>query len=104
MGVVYEAEQVSLRRRVAVKVLPARKLTEAAMLERFRRESRVAARLHHTNIVPVFEVGQEGDTCFYATQLIPGRSLDCLVALLRGGGHGGSTRQLSPSCAAPTES
>ena len=66
MGVVYEAEQLSLGRRVAVKVLPAQNLTEADALERFRRESRVAARLHHTNIVPVYEVGQEGDICFYA--------------------------------------
>jgi eukaryotic-like serine/threonine-protein kinase len=84
MGVVYEAEQLSLGRRVAVKVLPARNLTEADALERFRRESRVAARLHHTNIVPVYEVGQEGDVCFYAMQLILGRSLDRLIGRLRG--------------------
>jgi eukaryotic-like serine/threonine-protein kinase len=84
MGVVYEAEQLSLGRRVAVKVLPARNLTEADALERFRRESRVAARLHHTNIVPVYEVGQEGDVCFYAMQLILGRSLDRLIGELRG--------------------
>src|SRR5262249_50538414 len=84
MGVVYEAEQLSLGRRVAGKVLPARNLTEADALERFRRESRVAARLHHTNIVPVYEVGQEGDVCFYAMQLILGRSLDRLIGGLRG--------------------
>src|SRR5262249_24138334 len=49
----------------------------------FRRESRLAARLHHTNIVPVFEVGQAGDVCFYAMQFIPGQSLDRVVARLR---------------------
>jgi serine/threonine protein kinase len=46
------------------------------LLERFRREARAAAQLHHTNIVPVFEVGQEGDTCFYAMQFIQGQPLD----------------------------
>jgi WD40 repeat protein/serine/threonine protein kinase len=83
MAVVYEAEQRSLGRRVALKVLPIRALSETAAVERFRRESRLAARLHHTNIVPVFEVGQEGDICFYAMQLIPGQSLDRVVAHLR---------------------
>jgi serine/threonine protein kinase/WD40 repeat protein len=83
MGVVYEAEQRSLGRRVALKVLPIRALTETAAVERFRREARLAARLHHTNIVPVFEVGQDGDTCFYAMQFIPGHSLDRLLTRLR---------------------
>src|SRR5262249_12156944 len=55
MGVVYEAEQVSLGRRVALKVLPGLASGESKSLERFRREAKSAARLHHTNIVPVFE-------------------------------------------------
>src|SRR5262245_37119634 len=83
MGVVYVAEQISLRRRVALKVLPARKLGDEVALARFRRESRVTARLHHTNIVPVYEVGEEGDYCFYAMQLIAGRSLTHIVCRLR---------------------
>src|SRR5262249_4194948 len=58
MGVVYEAEQVSLGRRVAVKVLPGHVVGDGKALERFRREAKAAARLHHTNIVPVFEVGR----------------------------------------------
>src|SRR5262249_28770870 len=54
MGIVYEAEQESLGRHVALKVLPAQALHDAHRLQRFRREARAAARLHHTNIVPVF--------------------------------------------------
>ena len=51
--------------------------------ERFRREARAAARLHHTNIVPVFEVGQDGDVRFYAMQFIQGQGLDAVIAELR---------------------
>src|SRR3984957_2789546 len=83
MGVVYEAEQESLGRRVALKVLPRRTVHDDKALERFRREARAAARLHHTNIVPVFEVGQEGDVCYYAMQFIQGQSLDQIIKELR---------------------
>jgi serine/threonine protein kinase len=83
MGVVYEAEQVSLGRRVALKVLPLHAIKDAKALERFRREARAAARLHHTNIVPVFEVGQDGDACFYAMQFIQGQGLDQVIDELR---------------------
>jgi serine/threonine protein kinase/WD40 repeat protein len=83
MGVVYEAEQVSLGRRVALKVLSPQALGDAKARERFRREARSAARLHHTNIVPVFEVGQEGEVCYYAMQLISGQSLDQVIRELR---------------------
>ena len=80
MGVVYEAEQLSLGRRVALKVLPLHVAKDGRALERFRREARSAAKLHHTNIVPVFEVGQEGDVCYYAMQLIQGQGLDQVIA------------------------
>ena len=83
MGVVYEAEQVSLGRRVALKVLPDHVSRDWLVQERFRREARAAARLHHTNIVPVFEVGQEGDVCFYAMQFIQGQGLDAVIDELR---------------------
>jgi serine/threonine protein kinase/WD40 repeat protein len=76
MGVVYEAEQVSLGRHVALKVLPAQGLMNPTFLERFRREAQAAARLHHTNIVPVFGVGEADGIHFYAMQFIKGQSLD----------------------------
>jgi WD40 repeat protein/serine/threonine protein kinase len=83
MGVVYEAEQISLGRRVALKILPQRAAREGSALERFRREARSAAQLHHTNIVPVFEVGEDGDAYFYAMQFIQGQGLDQVIAELR---------------------
>jgi hypothetical protein len=82
MGVVYEAEQISLGRRVALKVLPGHVVGDCKALDRFRREAKAAARLHHTNIVPVFEVGREGDTAFYAMQFIQGQGLDQVIAEL----------------------
>ena len=83
MGVVYEAEQISLGRRVALKVLPGPVSGDPMVQERFRREARAAARLHHTNIVPIYEVGQDGDVCFYAMQFIQGLGLDQVIAELR---------------------
>src|SRR5262245_646969 len=79
MGVVYEALQESLGRRVALKLLPASSFANEKFRARFRRESLAAARLHHTNIVPVFEVGEHDGVWFYVMQLIDGRSLDAVV-------------------------
>ena len=79
MGVVFEAEQVSLNRRVALKVLPAHIANDRLALERFRREAKSAARLHHTNIVPVFEVGRDGESAYYAMQFIQGQGLDQVI-------------------------
>jgi serine/threonine protein kinase/WD40 repeat protein len=76
MGVVYEAEQLSLGRHVALKVLPTHGLMNPTFLERFRREAKAAARLHHTNIVPVFGVGEADGVYYYAMQFIQGQSLD----------------------------
>src|SRR5438105_299271 len=73
MGVVYEADQEALGRRVAIKVLPGRLLANDRLRKRFRREAQAAARLHHTNIVPVYGVGEHDGQCFYVMQLIEGR-------------------------------
>ena len=83
MGVVYEAEQVRLGRRVALKVLPAHVAADRKALERFRREAKAAAGLHHTNIVPVFEVGRDGEVAYYAMQFIQGQGLDQVIGELR---------------------
>jgi serine/threonine protein kinase/WD40 repeat protein len=83
MGVVYEAEQESLSRHVALKVLAAHLLSNDTARERFKREAQAAARLHHTNIVPVFGVGEAGGAHFYAMQYIPGYSLDRVLDDLR---------------------
>jgi serine/threonine protein kinase/WD40 repeat protein len=83
MGIVYEARQRSLDRHVALKVLPWHATADRNAVERFRREAKAAARLHHTNIVPVFEVGEDADTCFYAMQFIEGQSLDRILIELR---------------------
>jgi serine/threonine protein kinase/WD40 repeat protein len=82
MGVVYEAVQESLGRRVALKVLPADR-NNGPFLERFRREARAAAGLHHTNIVPVFGVGEHNGTHFYVMQYIEGRGLDDVLRDIR---------------------
>ncbi len=79
MGLVYEAEQISLGRRVALKMLPRHVLRDHKALQRFHREAKAAARLHHTNIVPVFEVGQEGEHAFYTMQFITGQVLDQVI-------------------------
>src|SRR5262249_31577046 len=79
MGVVYEAAQKSLGRHVALKVLPHGAPTGTTQLERFRLEARAAARLHHTNIVPVFGVGECEGVHYYAMQFIEGQALDVVI-------------------------
>ena len=79
MGVVYEAEQESLGRRVALKVLAAHAIADPAQIKRFEREARAAAQLHHTNIVPVFGVGEQDGLHYYAMQFIPGLGLDSVI-------------------------
>jgi hypothetical protein len=83
MGIVYEAEQESLGRRVALKVLPQQALLDATKRRRFEREARTAARLHHTNIVPVFGVGEQDGLHYYVMQLIRGVGLDAVIKALR---------------------
>jgi serine/threonine protein kinase/tetratricopeptide (TPR) repeat protein len=83
MGVVYEAEQISLGRRVALKVLPFAAAIDDRQLQRFKTEAQAAAHLHHTNIVPVFAVGADRGVHYYAMQFIEGRTLAHVVRELR---------------------
>src|SRR5579883_700568 len=83
MGIVYEAEQESLGRHVALKVLPRQALLKTTYLERFRREAKASGRLHHTIIVPVFGVGEHDGTHYYAMQFIVGEGLDKVLRDLR---------------------
>ena len=83
MSIVYEAEHESLARRVALKVLAPRLSEDARARARFEREARTVANMHHSNIVPLFEVGEDDGRCFIAMQLIAGRSLDRLIHEMR---------------------
>ena len=85
MGVVYEAVQMSLGRRVALKILPFASGLDARTRQRFQTEAQAAAQLHHTNIVPVYAVGSERGTHFYAMQMIDGQPLDAVIRTARGG-------------------
>src|SRR6185437_2273297 len=83
MGIVYEAVQLSLGRRVALKVLPFAATFDAKHLQRFHNEAQAAAHLHHSNIVPVYAVGAERGVHFYAMQLIEGQSLAVVIRHMR---------------------
>jgi serine/threonine protein kinase len=83
MGVVYEAEQISLERRVALKMLPFAAAIDPRQLQRFKNEALAAAQLRHENIVPVHAVGCERGVHYYAMQFIEGQSLAGLIAELR---------------------
>ncbi len=101
MGIVYEAVQLSLGRRVALKVLPFAAALDAKHLQRFKTEAHAAAQLHHTNIVPVYGVGEERGVHFYAMQLIEGRSLAALIDSLRED-HVGAALASAPTADFPT--
>ena len=79
MGIVYEAHQLSLNRRVALKILPLAAVLDQRQIARFRNEAQAAAQLHHTNIVPVFAVGQEQGVYYYAMQYVDGPSLEQVI-------------------------
>jgi eukaryotic-like serine/threonine-protein kinase len=83
MGIVYEAHQESLGRHVALKVLPPSVSGRAHFRERFQREARAAAQLHHTNIVPIFGVGEDQGVLYFAMQFIRGQALDAVLEDVR---------------------
>ncbi len=109
MGIVYEATQLSLGRKVALKVLPFAATFDAKHLQRFRNEAQAAAQLHHNNIVPVFAVGCERGVHFYAMQLIEGQSLSVLIdqfrdrAGLHAKGPGNADQQVTATMAGPVQ-
>jgi tetratricopeptide (TPR) repeat protein len=83
MGVVYEAEQISLARRVALKVLPFAATMDPHHLQRFQNEARAAASLEHPHIVPVYGVGCERGVHYYAMKFIEGQSLAQVIDEIR---------------------
>src|SRR5438128_5683377 len=96
MGIVYEAAQISLRRRVALKILPFAAALDPKQLQRFKNEAQAAAHLQHQHIVPVYFVGCERGVHFYAMQFIEGQSLAELIAQLRQQRREHAARQLQP--------
>ncbi len=93
LGVVYEADHETLGRHVALKVLPLA-ATDPRQLLRFRREARAAARLHHTNIVPVYDVGQRDGVHYYAMQFILGQGLDEVMVEVARQRRSGRSREI----------
>lgn len=98
MGVVYEAEQISLRRPVALKVLPFAAAIDTRQLHRFQNEALAAAQLHHENIVPVYAVGSERGVHYYAMQLVEGESLAGMIAELRRNRSDGKAQTPKVTC------
>jgi serine/threonine protein kinase/WD40 repeat protein len=90
MGEVYEAVEEPLGRRVAVKTIRRRQTTNPSLLLRFDRERRTLARLHHTNIVPIFATGREGDLLYFAMPYLSGASLGQVIKTARSQGSSGA--------------
>lgn len=83
MGVVYEARQISLNRRVAVKLLPFVAILDPKQIARFKLEAQAAAQINHPHIVPVFAVGIERGIHYYAMEFVDGQPLDRVITQLR---------------------
>lgn len=84
MGIVFEAEQLTMDRKVALKVLPLASLLDKQRLIRFKNEVRAAAILDHRNIVSIYSVGEDRSVHYYAMQLVEGQSLARVIQQLRG--------------------
>ena len=79
MGIVYEAEEISLHRRVALKILPFASVLDPKQLQRFKNEAQAAAGLHHPHIVPVYSVGTDRGVHYYAMQFVDGQDLATII-------------------------
>src|SRR5262245_34063422 len=101
MGTWYEAVQLSLVLRVALKLLPFAAALDSRQLQRFKNEAQAAALLHHPHIVPVYAVGAERGMHFYAMQMIDGRNLAAVVDELRKS-PGGNSRTMHEPDSVPT--
>ncbi len=88
MGIVYEAEQLSLARRVALKILPFAAVLDGRQITRFQNEAQAAASLHHPHIVPVYAVGHERGTYYYSMQYIDGQTLEFAIDQMQRGRDG----------------
>ncbi len=88
MGIVYEAQQQSLARRVALKILPFAAVLDSRQITRFQNEAQAAASLHHPHIVPVYAVGHERGTYYYSMQYIDGQTLEFAIDQMRQGRDG----------------
>jgi serine/threonine protein kinase/WD40 repeat protein len=100
MGVVYEAIQISLGRRVALKVLPFAAALDPRHLQRFRNEAQAAAHLQHPSIVPIYAVSCDRGVHSYAMQYIDGQTLAGVIAELR---RLSQPAAIVPSPGTPTE-
>lgn len=98
MGVVYEAWQISLGRRVALKTLPFAAVLDGKQVARFKNEAQAAAQLHHPNIVSVYAVGVDRGVHYYAMQFIDGQPLDRAIAELREAADQGPGAEPDASC------
>ncbi|MCA9263082.1 MAG: serine/threonine protein kinase [Planctomycetales bacterium] len=83
MGIVYEAEQISMARHVALKMLPFAAVADSKAMQRFKNEVRAAASLNHTNIIPVYSIGEDKGIHYYVMQLVHGQTLADVIHELR---------------------
>jgi tetratricopeptide (TPR) repeat protein len=98
MGAVFLARQVSLDREVALKVVSDISGARGKTIERFKREAKVLAKISHPNIVPIYEVGEEGPYSYFAMEHIKGTSLDKILASIRNAKPGDKASDVMHKC------